>query len=247
MLLHSPLPRMGLELIPANVIAGSSRQWAHTLKIDVGKLHGARREPPMPVVDYSGALAGLVVKVADTWSEVRLITDPGFAIGAIVEDPDNFEFREHGMITATDNPNLVRFRPTEPQRQRPRVGMPVISSGFEGSVYPKGLLIGYISQSHSDKYGMAYAEVEPAARFDSLEEVILIDMQPLGPAPKAAAPPTPAPAATPLEWTAVSIDEPAPAGTYENPLRLDDLAPEASDGGSLLDLPETGADLQTVR
>ncbi|MCX7017246.1 MAG: rod shape-determining protein MreC, partial [Candidatus Sumerlaeota bacterium] len=203
-LTRSPSPEPNLVFHYADVKALSSQQWVHSIIVDQGKIQGVHKA--MPVVDYSGALVGQVVEVAPESAVVLLVTDPNFHMGAMIADNPDFSpgsmnavnaSRERGMLTGLGDPNApLRFRPEEPQKPL-RVNSEVISSGFEDSIYPKGLLIGTITQVTRDKYGMQYADVQPAASFESLEEVILIDAETLRRVPAGAAEPRPLPASLP--------------------------------------------------
>ncbi len=176
------LPNTVLSLLYANVIGISQQPWDQTLTIDRGELNGVRKM--LPVVDFSGAIVGIVSETSRRESVVRLITDPGFSMGAMIEDNSS---RDLGLLNGlgetrddTDDngksPYLVRFRPNEPQKVR-QIGMEVISTGFKNSLYPKGLRIGKIVKFKKDKYGTDYAYVAPYASFRSLEEVIVVDSQ----------------------------------------------------------------------
>jgi len=53
-------------------------------------------------------------------------------------------------------------------------GEQVITSGFDNSIYPRGLLIGTISTSKKDKFGKTIAKVKPAVEFSKIEDVLIL-------------------------------------------------------------------------
>ncbi len=210
---HLPkFPDTVLSTLYANVIGVSMQRWDHTLTVDRGELDGVRKA--MPVVDYSGAIVGIVAETSRRQSIVQLITDPGFSMGAMIEDNAS---RDQGLLTGLGETDAVQFRPNEPQKLR-QVDLEVISTGFDGSLYPKGLRIGKIVRFNKDKYGTDYAYVKPHANFDSIEEVIIVDSQSvyydsieqnLAASQPASAPASePAPASLPEEYSEPDPSEP---------------------------------------
>lgn len=183
------LPDTVLSPLYANVIGISIQRWDHTLTVDRGELDGVRKA--MPVVDYSGSVVGIVSETSRRESIIKLITDPGFSMGAMIEDNAS---RDQGLLAGLGESDIVQFRPNEPQKPL-QVDMEVISTGFKGSLYPKGLRIGRIVRFNKDKFGTDFAYVQPHANFESIEEVIIVDSESIHYKPGAASAPTTMPAA----------------------------------------------------
>jgi len=133
--------------------------------VNKGLIDGARTR--LPVLNMQG-LVGIVTDVSHGSSTIRLLIDPGFSIGVLIQ-----ESRETGILEGRGDPHGLRLILEEPQKEI-HLGDTIITSGFEGSLYPKGLLIGHVRELQANKFGMRYAVVEPTVTFDRLEEVLMI-------------------------------------------------------------------------
>jgi rod shape-determining protein MreC len=179
----SPLQDIGIVLLEANVIAISSQQWTYSIVVDRGKLRGVIPDPPMPAIDYASGVVGMATDVGSDFSLIRLLCDPGFTVGSMIVSS-----RAHGIVKGLGRTDRLRFWPSD-QETSLEPGMEIISSGLAGSPYPKGLRIGTVSDSGSDEYGMPYANIVPAANFDRIEELFLLDTQKMTlPVPEEAGP-----------------------------------------------------------
>lgn len=158
-----------LEFMLADVIgfsvAGSSAEWV----INKGASHGM--EVGLPVVGQNG-LAGVIREVSERSSRVQALTDPLSAVG--VAESEN---RSRGIVFGVGRDLPLEFVP-EDESSPILPGTKLITSGFENSVYPKGIVVGTIRAKRNNFRGAAYGVVEPAEAFNALEEVLVITRAP---------------------------------------------------------------------
>ena len=153
-----------LQSTAARIISGSTDSWSSTVIIDKGTSSGIA--VGMPVCDANGAI-GQVVECGPSTSTVRLITDEGSGVAAMVQSS-----RAQGMVegTATGQLRLTLIR----VEQSIEVGDVVVTSGL-GGVFPKGLPIGEVIAVERTPGAMYYdVVVEPFAHVENLEEVLVI-------------------------------------------------------------------------
>jgi hypothetical protein len=135
------------------------------LIINRGKVDGLR--PRDPVVSLGG-LVGIVQRIYAHTARVQAITDPLSAVGAIDRDR-----RARGVVYGKGRHELMWFIP-ENEVQPIEIGAVLVTSGFENSIYPKGVVVGIVQERKHNRYGMPYGAVKPAVGFESLEEVLLV-------------------------------------------------------------------------
>lgn len=155
--------------VGARVIARDASNWWKSIQIDRGSDDGLR--PDLAVVS-AGGLVGKTVAVTAGESRVLLLIDPTCKAGALLEST-----REPGIVSGA-RVALAR----EPQIQMSfvdrksnvKLGDAVYTSGL-GGVFPRGILIGTVSDADLDPQGL-YQSVglKPAANFRRLEEVMVI-------------------------------------------------------------------------
>jgi rod shape-determining protein MreC len=149
----------------------------------------------MGVITPDGVV-GKIVEVLPNTAEVMLMTDKDMGVGAMFSDS-----RTHGVVKGTGDPVPMMDYIVNDEKIQP--GETIITSG-EDRIFPKGLLVGAVGTA---KEGNPFQkiQVQPAARLDRLEDVIvLVTQQELAPGKQgdgfrvspAPPPPTPAPAAT---------------------------------------------------
>lgn len=153
------------KLKPARVVLREPANWWRSVQIDLGSHDGLR--PNAPVLTPEG-LVGRVASVGLTRSQVLLLGDPNCHVSALIEN----EKRDQGILgsgSALDN-GLVELNYL-PRSADVRPGQLVIASG-QGGVFPKGVVIGRIVDSHPVEYGLyTQARVKLAANLSGLEEV----------------------------------------------------------------------------
>ena len=157
------------ESIHATVIARNPDQWEEKIIIDKGEVHGIEKN--MAVVTEGGQLAGKIVTVTPFTSTVELLTTENrdFRVSAVIPGK-NATF---GLIEGFDQTRseLIMKRIDSSFDVKP--GEKVISSGL-GGIFPKGLLIGEVTEVSTDDYGLTkLAYIRPAAKFSMLDHVIV--------------------------------------------------------------------------
>ncbi len=153
-----------LQSTGARIISQSVDTWAATITIDKGTLAGLALG--MPVMDSAGVI-GQIMEIGPTSSVVRLISDEGSSISAMVQ-----QTRAQGMLTGSADGTLhLTLIRTD---QQVNVGDTVVTSGL-GGVFPKGLPIGRIVSVDKIEGAIYYdITVEPFSSALTFEEVLVI-------------------------------------------------------------------------
>ena len=160
------------ELIPAAVIARDPSNWFNTITINRGSVHGVVEN--MAVVTSEG-LIGNVLAVSPVSSQVLLLTDGRRAVSSLVQRSREPGEVEVGIVEDNpDRPGYLRMV-NLPREANVQPGDTIISSGL-GERFPKGLMIGHVLETQEDELGiMQYALLKPAANFNRLEEVFVVN------------------------------------------------------------------------
>lgn len=152
------------RVLAAEVIGKDPSAWFKTVIIDKGKADGLQKG--LPVVLPQG-IAGQVIEVSDHYSKVMLIIDRNSAVDALVQ-----RSRARGIIKGA-SADKCRFEFVL-RKNDVQVGDTVVASGLDG-VYPKGLLIGQISDLSERNSDIFYEiTVTPFVDYEKLEEVLVI-------------------------------------------------------------------------
>jgi rod shape-determining protein MreC len=153
-----------LTTIVAEVIARDTVDWRRSLIINKGEQDGIREHMPCATAE---GLVGSVAEVGPTSSKVILITDPNSRVGVIL-DPS----REAGILVGSPE-GVCRVIYLSLDKEIGR-GEEVVTAGFS-AFFPKGIVIGRVSQIGVDRTGLStYAVVDLAEDLNTVEEVICI-------------------------------------------------------------------------
>lgn len=172
------------DFVMAAVIARDPGTWTSTIVINRGSNDGIRKD--MPVVTPSG-LVGNVIQVYAGTAKVQLILDPRSAVGGLVQRTES----RVAAIVEGSGANPLSPRMINLARDADIIkGDKIITSGF-GGIYPKGLLIGEVTDVINEEGGLLkYALLKPAVDFGKLEEIFVIvhsrEPQPVFPSPNPA-------------------------------------------------------------
>lgn len=150
--------------IAGRIIVRPATPWADTCTVRLGTEHGV--SPGAAVIGPQG-LVGQVFSAGDNTSQILLLSDSKSSVPALVQGS-----RAPGVCSGQGTGELVMEY--IPIKSTVKQGDAVISSG-EGTVFPKGLLIGYVISV--DKGAHAHfkrALVRPAEDFRALEEVLVV-------------------------------------------------------------------------
>ncbi|MBI3924280.1 MAG: rod shape-determining protein MreC [Armatimonadetes bacterium] len=147
----------------ARVVARDPRGWLSFLTLDVGLDQGVRRG--MAVASADGIVGEIVYASAST-SRVRLFTDSEAVVAA------SLPARKTAGVVLGSGRRAVEMRYLDPDAGI-KVGDKIVTSGLDG-VYPEGLIVGKVSRVHRlPDSNFEAVTLEPAARFDSLKEVLV--------------------------------------------------------------------------
>jgi rod shape-determining protein MreC len=153
-----------IPMLPAELVGVDVSPWFRSILVDKGRGQGVRSG--MPVIS-DRALAGLVTATSEDAARGMLLLDRQSAVDGTVQ-----RSRARGVVRGLGGDQL-EFEFVA-RGSDVRVGDVVITSGLDG-VYPKGLLIGQISEvPDSGSQLLVTALVEPAADFRRLEQVFVM-------------------------------------------------------------------------
>jgi len=174
------------DLVAASVIGRESATWSSVVVINRGTLDGVADN--MPVVTDLG-LVGHVMEAGANTSKVQLILDPRSSVGTVIQRPES---RVAGIVEGDiNNPNQPRMI-NIPKNADVQPEDMVVTSGF-GGVYPKGIVVGKITEVHNDEGGLLkHGLLATSVNFEKLEDVtVIVASREAPPEPLAPPPQTP--------------------------------------------------------
>lgn len=152
-----------LPTLPAQVISEDASSWFRTVVIDKGSDDGLAEG--MPVVVAEGVV-GRTIRVAPHQSTVLLVTDASSAVASLVQNT-----RTRGICRGEGTQLTLDFALRLADLE---IGDRIVTSGT-GGVFPKGLVIGTVSQISKGEYGLFQSvTVAPSVDFSRLEEVLVL-------------------------------------------------------------------------
>jgi len=152
-------------MIAAEVIGASADPTSHTLFINRGERDHVRRN--LAVITPEGVV-GKIVEVFPSTSQVLLINDKDSGVGALFSAT-----RTHGVVKGSGDPNPRMDYIVNDEKVQP--GDKILTSG-EDHIFPKDLPIGKV-ESAKPSTPFQSISIEPAARLDRLEEVLILMSQ----------------------------------------------------------------------
>lgn len=156
--------------IQATVIARNPDQWEEKIILNKGTANGVEKN--MAVMTSRGLIGKIVIATPYT-SEVELLytNNENYRVSAIVLNEKNEEV--YGLIEGYDIERNELLLKRIDSNIDLNVGEKVLSSGL-GGIFPKGILIGEVTEVTTDDFGLTkMAYVKPAADFSLLENVII--------------------------------------------------------------------------
>jgi rod shape-determining protein MreC len=148
-----------IDTIPAQVVGRDGVPWFRTLTLDA------------PVMSPTGVV-GRVFAVGPHAARVQVLLDRDGAAGVLVERsrvPGVVSGQVSGQATGAEDLVLKYV----PERSDVVVGDVVVTSGID-RIYPKGLVVGRVRFVGKGSGLFRDIRVEPSARFDRLEEVLVV-------------------------------------------------------------------------
>jgi len=158
-----------METMAAEVVGRDGVPWFRSLTIDRGEADGVALDAP--VVSPTGVV-GRVFAVGPHAARVQVLLDRDSGAGVLIE-----RSRVPGVVSgqvsgqASEAEDLVLQY--VPERADVVVGDVVVTSGLD-RIYPKGLVVGRVRYVGKGSGLFRDIRVEPSARFDRLEEVLVV-------------------------------------------------------------------------
>ena len=156
------------EFLTAYIISWDSSDYKSAFTI--GKGTNAGLEEGMCAVTENGQVIGLVTKVGVNWATITTIMDSSLEISASIASSGY-----GGVVQATfleDGSEILRMNYLLTDAIVKNNDQ-VVTTG--STLYPRGLLLGYITNASLDETGVAkYATLEPSCDFDKLEQIAII-------------------------------------------------------------------------
>jgi len=153
---------------PASVIGRDPNDQFGSFTIDKGSLHGVSLHDP--VINKDG-LIGYVSNVGLTFSKVKTLLDVTMKIGAFDSRTKDTSIVQGDIELSLKNYCKMSYLERETGIL---VGDLIVTSGI-GGIYPKGLIIGEISEIKTESHGTTlFAVIKPAADVRNAKDVVII-------------------------------------------------------------------------
>ena len=152
-------------LLAAHVVAHDVSTDYFGVRVDKGAKQGVR--VGMGVISPSG-LVGRVLRVAPNYSDVLTLVDPTSNIDGIIQ-----RSRARGIISGQSKQLTCKMKYLD-RLEDVAVNDTIVSSGF-GDIFPKGLLVGYVTSVVPSPNGILQnVTVKSAVDIYRLEEVFIV-------------------------------------------------------------------------
>lgn len=156
------------DLTDAYIIGWSSTDWSNTFTINRGSNVGI--EPNMVAITENGEVVGLVTQVGTNFAVVKTVLDSTLEISATIATSGYNGMVSGGNIDGSEKYLQMDYLPSS---SIIRNNDQVVTSG--STVYPRGLILGYVVDAGFKETGVAkYAVLEPAAEISSLEQIFIL-------------------------------------------------------------------------
>jgi rod shape-determining protein MreC len=164
---------LALKAAAANVIGADASGLARSVVLQGGADEGFA--PGMAVLSTAGVV-GKIIAVGPSSSRVLLIDDHNSALDAFDQ-----RSRVRGIIAGVVDDGLVMKYVDRSEDVNP--GDTIVTSGLDG-IFPRGLLVGEVTAVRREGPGLFLTvEVEPAADFHNLEQVLVVTQRIAEPPP----------------------------------------------------------------
>lgn len=158
------------DIVDASVISRSPDTWSDLLIINRGSRSGIKKN--MPVMSGEGVI-GRIIEVDATSSKVELITSTDKSANRFSVEADSTKGKKvHGIITVLSKNQLAFTQVVDSSKLKK--GTKVYTSGMGGNS-PKGLLIGSVTKTTRDSFGLSdIIQVKPAGNLNDPSVVSVI-------------------------------------------------------------------------
>ncbi len=154
--------------VSAYILSWVDSSWKSAFTIGKGTNSGIH-EGLVAITEY-GQVVGLVTDAGTNWATVTTVLDSSLGISATVASTGYNGVVEGAQATGSRGLLRMNYLPTDSVL---RNNDEVLTTG--STVYPRGLVVGYITDADFDQTGVAkYALLQPAANLDDLEQVFII-------------------------------------------------------------------------
>ena len=156
------------ELVDAYIIGWSSTDWTNTMTINRGTDAGI--EEGMCAITANGQVVGLVVETGPNYAVVKTVLDSTLEISCVIASSGYNGMCKGGYFYEDINHLKLDYLPSSAIiRNKDQV----VTSG--STVYPRGLIVGYVVDAGFDDTGVAkFAVLDPAAEIASLEQIFIL-------------------------------------------------------------------------
>ena len=156
------------DLVDAYIIGWSSTDWTNTMTINRGTDAGI--EEGMCAITANGQVVGLVVEAGPNYAVVKTVLDSTLEISCIIASSGYNGMCKGGYFYKDINHLKLDYLPSSAIiRNKDQV----VTSG--STVYPRGLIVGYVVDAGFDDTGVAkFAVLDPAAEIASLEQIFIL-------------------------------------------------------------------------
>lgn len=156
------------DVIGCEIIAKDPGNWFNIFTIDKGKNDGIEVND---VVVTAKGLVGRITEVGPSYAKVVSIIDSNSSVGAIVTRTQDIAIADGELALSEEG--LCRLNYVT-SGAKLIVGDMIETSGL-GGIYPKGILIGSVTEVKDSISGISgYAIIKPAVDFERIREVLVI-------------------------------------------------------------------------
>ncbi len=153
---------------PATVTGRESGNYMTVFTVDRGTSHGVG--VGMPVVTNYG-IVGHISECGVDWSKIETLIETDSSIGAYIERTGEIGVVEGDYSLSSQGLCNMTYLSGESDVA---VGDRVLTSGF-GSMYPRGLVVGYVESIEPDEYNRTkIAKIKPAETLTDLTKLMII-------------------------------------------------------------------------
>ena len=156
------------EVVDSYIIGWSSTDWSNTYTINRGTSSGIQQN--MCAITANGEVVGLVTEVGLNYAVVKTVLDSTLEISGTISTSGYNGMVSGGYIEGNETLLKMDYLPSD---SIIRNQDQVVTSG--STVYPRGLIIGYVVDAGFEDTGVAkFALLKTAADIDSLEQIFVI-------------------------------------------------------------------------
>ena len=156
------------SLVSAYIISWNASNYRSAFTI--GKGTNAGLEEGMCAITENGQVVGLVTEVGANWATITTVQDSSLEISASIASSGYTGVVQGTYLSDGSSVLRMNYLPTDAILKNDEQ---VVTTG--STLYPRGLLLGYLTNVGLDETGVAkYATIEASCDFASLEQIFII-------------------------------------------------------------------------